>query len=84
MTWLYYLCVTQVILPCLKSMTWVMENRTLPPANRVAVINLKVWIHSINAAAFLNYFFYIQYLFEEIFYTHKLQDKRDIVHISYL
>ncbi|KAJ0775581.1 putative transcription factor FAR family [Helianthus annuus] len=31
-----------VILPCLKSMTWVMENRNLPPANRVAVINLKL------------------------------------------
>lgn len=31
-----------VILPRLKSMTWVMENRTLPPANRVAVINLKL------------------------------------------
>nr|XP_043630659.1 protein FAR1-RELATED SEQUENCE 3 [Erigeron canadensis] len=30
------------ILPCLKSMTWVMENRNLPPANRVAVINLKL------------------------------------------
>lgn len=29
-------------LPCLKSMTWVMENRALPPANRVAVINLKL------------------------------------------
>lgn len=31
-----------VILPCLKSMTWLMENRSLPPANRVAVINLKL------------------------------------------
>ncbi|CAH1412478.1 unnamed protein product [Lactuca virosa] len=31
-----------VILPCLKSMTWLMENRTLPPASRVAVINLKL------------------------------------------
>ncbi|KAI3756686.1 hypothetical protein L1987_56508 [Smallanthus sonchifolius] len=31
-----------VILPCLKSMTWVMENKNLPPANRVAVINLKL------------------------------------------
>ncbi|XP_071686542.1 protein FAR1-RELATED SEQUENCE 3-like [Rutidosis leptorrhynchoides] len=29
-------------LPCLKSMTWAMENRALPPANRVAVINLKL------------------------------------------
>nr|XP_016508482.1 PREDICTED: protein FAR1-RELATED SEQUENCE 3-like isoform X1 [Nicotiana tabacum] len=31
-----------VILPCLKSMTWVMENKTSTPANRVAVINLKL------------------------------------------
>ncbi|XP_055829619.1 protein FAR1-RELATED SEQUENCE 3 isoform X1 [Solanum dulcamara] len=31
-----------VILPCLKSMTWVMENKTSAPANRVAVINLKL------------------------------------------
>ncbi|KAI3996452.1 hypothetical protein MKX01_001290 [Papaver californicum] len=31
-----------VVLPCLKSMTWVMENRTSSPAHRVAVINLKL------------------------------------------
>ncbi|XP_051143369.1 protein FAR1-RELATED SEQUENCE 3 isoform X2 [Andrographis paniculata] len=31
-----------VALPCLKSMTWVMENKNLTPADRVAVINLKV------------------------------------------
>ncbi|GJR04548.1 protein FAR1-related sequence 3 [Tanacetum coccineum] len=31
-----------MILPCLKSMTWVMKNRNLPPANRAAVINLKL------------------------------------------
>ncbi|XP_057480465.1 protein FAR1-RELATED SEQUENCE 3-like isoform X2 [Actinidia eriantha] len=31
-----------VVLPCLKSMTWVMENKNSTPANRVAVINLKI------------------------------------------
>ncbi|XP_057782143.1 protein FAR1-RELATED SEQUENCE 3 [Salvia miltiorrhiza] len=31
-----------MILPCLKSMTWVMENKNLTPANKVAVINLKL------------------------------------------
>lgn len=31
-----------VVLPCLKSMTWVMENKNSTPANRVAVINLKL------------------------------------------
>ncbi|KAL8525480.1 hypothetical protein ACS0TY_014918 [Phlomoides rotata] len=31
-----------LMLPCLKSMTWVMENRNLIPANKVAVINLKL------------------------------------------
>ncbi|KAG6384009.1 hypothetical protein SASPL_156197 [Salvia splendens] len=30
-----------MILPCLKSMTWVMENKNSTPANKVAVINLK-------------------------------------------
>lgn len=35
-----------VILPCLKSMTWVMENKTSAPANRVAVINLKLQDYS--------------------------------------
>ncbi|KAL3828652.1 hypothetical protein ACJIZ3_017454 [Penstemon smallii] len=35
-----------VILPCLKSMTWVMENKNLSPANRVAVINLKLQDYS--------------------------------------
>lgn len=35
-----------VILPCLKSMTWVMENKTSVPANRVAVINLKLQDYS--------------------------------------
>ncbi|KAL4567548.1 hypothetical protein LXL04_023135 [Taraxacum kok-saghyz] len=29
-------------LPCLKSMTWVMQNKTLPPASRLAIINLKL------------------------------------------
>lgn len=32
----------KAIFPCLKSMTWVMENKNLAPANRVAVINLKL------------------------------------------
>ncbi|XP_024963981.1 protein FAR1-RELATED SEQUENCE 3 isoform X2 [Cynara cardunculus var. scolymus] len=40
-----------VILPCLKSMTWVMENRTLAPANRVAVINLKLQDHRRSPAS---------------------------------
>ncbi|KAK6144142.1 hypothetical protein DH2020_020962 [Rehmannia glutinosa] len=31
-----------LMLPSLKSMTWVMENKNLTPANRVAVINLKL------------------------------------------
>ncbi|KAG8371072.1 hypothetical protein BUALT_Bualt13G0048900 [Buddleja alternifolia] len=33
-------------LPCLKSMTWVMENKNLTPENRVAVINLKLQDYS--------------------------------------
>lgn len=36
----------QVVLPCLKSMTWVMENKHLSPADRVAVINLKLQDYS--------------------------------------
>ncbi|KAJ4970078.1 hypothetical protein NE237_003177 [Protea cynaroides] len=35
-----------VVLPCLKSMTWVMENKNLTPANRVAVISLKLQDYS--------------------------------------
>ncbi|XP_057953744.1 protein FAR1-RELATED SEQUENCE 3 isoform X2 [Malania oleifera] len=35
-----------VILPCLKSMTWVMENKNSTPTNRVAVINLKLQDYS--------------------------------------
>ncbi|KAK9154456.1 hypothetical protein Sjap_001936 [Stephania japonica] len=35
-----------VVLPCLKSMTWVMENKDGPPANRVVVINLKLQDYS--------------------------------------
>ncbi|KAH6774839.1 FAR1-related sequence 3 [Perilla frutescens var. frutescens] len=31
-----------LVLPCLKSMTWVMENKSSTPANKVAVINLKL------------------------------------------
>lgn len=38
------------VLPCLKSMTWVMENRNLTPANRVAVINLKLQDYSKSPA----------------------------------
>ncbi|EEF40751.1 hypothetical protein RCOM_1110800 [Ricinus communis] len=34
------------VLPCLKSMTWVMENKNLTPGNRVAVINLKLQDYS--------------------------------------
>ncbi|KAI5667195.1 hypothetical protein M9H77_17048 [Catharanthus roseus] len=37
-----------LILPCLKSMTWVMENKNSTPANRVAVINLKLQDYSRN------------------------------------
>ncbi|KAK1361427.1 hypothetical protein POM88_045901 [Heracleum sosnowskyi] len=36
----------KAIFPCLKSMTWVMENKNLAPANRVAVINLKLQNYS--------------------------------------
>ncbi|OWM69079.1 hypothetical protein CDL15_Pgr025266 [Punica granatum] len=35
-----------VVLPCLKSMTWVMENKDSAPGNRVAVINLKLQDYS--------------------------------------
>ncbi|KAI4308314.1 hypothetical protein L6164_031400 [Bauhinia variegata] len=35
-----------VVLPCLKSMTWVMENKNSTPGNRVAVINLKLQDYS--------------------------------------
>ncbi|XP_065865854.1 protein FAR1-RELATED SEQUENCE 3 isoform X2 [Euphorbia lathyris] len=34
------------VLPCLKSMTWVMENKNSAPGNRVAVINLKLQDYS--------------------------------------
>ena len=37
-----------VVLPCLKSMTWVMENKTSNPENRVAVINLKLQDYNKN------------------------------------
>ncbi|KAL8134265.1 protein FAR1-RELATED SEQUENCE 3 [Apium graveolens] len=36
----------KAIFPFLKSMTWVMENKNLAPANRVAVINLKLQDYS--------------------------------------
>ncbi|XVE59133.1 hypothetical protein DITRI_Ditri05aG0021200 [Diplodiscus trichospermus] len=36
------------VLPCLKSMTWVMENKNSTPGNRVAVINLKLQDYSKN------------------------------------
>ncbi|GAB4824554.1 Fibroblast growth factor receptor substrate 3, variant 2 [Ancistrocladus abbreviatus] len=39
-----------VVLPCLKSMTWVMENKNSSPANRVAVINLKLQDYSKSPA----------------------------------
>ncbi|TKY50038.1 FAR1-RELATED SEQUENCE 3 [Spatholobus suberectus] len=35
-----------VVLPCLKSMTWVMENKNSTPGNKVAVINLKLQDYS--------------------------------------
>lgn len=37
---------SMVALPCLKSMTWVMENKNSAPINRVAVINLKLQDYS--------------------------------------
>ncbi|CAO2840985.1 unnamed protein product [Amaranthus hypochondriacus] len=39
-----------VVLPCLKSMTWVMENKNSTPANRLAVINLKLQDYSKSPA----------------------------------
>ncbi|XVE79713.1 hypothetical protein DITRI_Ditri14bG0079400 [Diplodiscus trichospermus] len=39
------------VLPCLKSMTWVMENKNSTPGNRVAVINLKLQDYTKNASA---------------------------------
>ncbi|XP_022731195.1 protein FAR1-RELATED SEQUENCE 3-like [Durio zibethinus] len=39
------------LLPCLKSMTWVMENKNSTPGNRVAVINLKLQDYSKNSSA---------------------------------
>ncbi|XP_052184717.1 protein FAR1-RELATED SEQUENCE 3 [Diospyros lotus] len=35
-----------VVLPCLKSMTWAMENKNSTPANRVAILNLKLQDYS--------------------------------------
>lgn len=40
-----------VVLPCLKSMTWVMENKNSAPGNRVAVINLKLQDYSKTPSA---------------------------------
>lgn len=40
-----------VVLPCLKSMTWVMENKNSVPGNRVAVINLKLQDYSRTPSA---------------------------------
>ncbi|KAK1588113.1 hypothetical protein Q3G72_019946 [Acer saccharum] len=40
-----------VVLPCLKSMTWVMENKNSTPGNRVAVINLKLQDYSKTPSA---------------------------------
>ncbi|CAL9028499.1 unnamed protein product [Prunus brigantina] len=39
-----------VVLPCLKSMTWAMENKNSAPGNRVAVINLKAIERSFEVA----------------------------------
>lgn len=39
------------VLPCLKSMTWVMENKNSTPENRVAVINLKLQDYSRSPSA---------------------------------
>ncbi|XP_054798570.1 protein FAR1-RELATED SEQUENCE 3-like isoform X5 [Prosopis cineraria] len=41
----------KVVLPCLKSMTWVMENKNSTPGNRVAVINLKLQDYSRTPSA---------------------------------
>ncbi|KAL0370985.1 UNVERIFIED_CONTAM: protein FAR1-RELATED SEQUENCE 3 [Sesamum angustifolium] len=38
--------ISQVVLPCLKSMTWVMENKNSTTLSRVAVINLKLQDYS--------------------------------------
>ncbi|KAL5101621.1 hypothetical protein RYX36_005948 [Vicia faba] len=40
-----------VVLPCLKSMTWVMENKTSTQENKVAVINLKLQDYSKGPSA---------------------------------
>ncbi|KZV45555.1 hypothetical protein F511_35313 [Dorcoceras hygrometricum] len=37
---------SMVVLPCLKSMTWVMENKNLMTEDRIAVINLKLQDYS--------------------------------------
>ncbi|KAK5846871.1 protein FAR1-RELATED SEQUENCE 3-like isoform X2 [Gossypium arboreum] len=39
------------VLPCLKSMTWEMENKNSMPGNRVAVINLKLQDYGKNPSA---------------------------------
>lgn len=39
------------VLPCLKSMTWVMENKNLTPEKRVAIINLKLQDYSRSPSA---------------------------------
>ncbi|PPD68743.1 hypothetical protein GOBAR_DD34377 [Gossypium barbadense] len=43
--------VQQPVLPCLKSMTWEMENKNSMPGNRVAVINLKLQDFGKNPSA---------------------------------
>ncbi|XP_021892550.1 protein FAR1-RELATED SEQUENCE 3 isoform X1 [Carica papaya] len=40
-----------VVLPCLKSMTWVMENKNSTSGNRVAIINLKLQDYSKTPSA---------------------------------
>ncbi|GMI88925.1 FAR1-related sequence 3 [Hibiscus trionum] len=39
------------VLPCLKSMTWVMENKNSTPGSRLAVINLKLQDYSKSPSA---------------------------------
>ncbi|KAI4385412.1 hypothetical protein MLD38_003440 [Melastoma candidum] len=42
---------SMAVLPCLKSMTWVMENKSAKPENRVAIISIKLQDYSTTPAA---------------------------------
>ncbi|KAK4791358.1 hypothetical protein SAY86_031771 [Trapa natans] len=42
---------SMVVLPCLKSMTWLMEKKETSEGNKVAVINLKLQDYSKNSSA---------------------------------